>query len=260
MWYDILGYIDDQRKYSTLKNILGKIEDLAVVISGQTVDMVIVALPKSQIDYLDKIIPDVESYYLRNFNYSFLRDIPIVSVGIDKLSEPYWRFIKRIFDVSITILLAIIIFSWFFPLLLLFQKILNPGHLFYKSERWGKGGKLFWIYKIRTMRSTDSDKADETRQVPTDKNGNRVTRFGKFLRKTSLDELPQFFNVLKGEMSIVGPRPFDSKEAVLMKQILDNYMLRYYVRPGITGWAQISGYRGGTKDLSLMQKRVDVDN
>jgi lipopolysaccharide/colanic/teichoic acid biosynthesis glycosyltransferase len=110
------------------------------------------------------------------------------------------------------------------------------------------------------MQNIDNAKIDEPRRVPTDRNDLRVTKFGRFLRKTSLDELPQFYNVLKGDMSIVGPRPLDSKEAVLMKQILDNYMIRYHVRPGITGWAQINGYRGGTQDLLLMQKRIDIDN
>ena len=110
------------------------------------------------------------------------------------------------------------------------------------------------------MQLYDGEKIKEQRIVPTEINDHRITKFGKILRKTSLDELPQFYNVLKGEMSIVGPRPFDSNEAIIMKQILENYMIRYHIKPGITGWAQINGYRGGTRDLEKMQKRIDTDN
>ena len=110
------------------------------------------------------------------------------------------------------------------------------------------------------MRLNDAKKTNDQTIAPTEINDPRITKFGKILRKTSLDELPQFYNVLKGEMSIVGPRPFDSSEAIIMKQILENYMIRYYVKPGITGWAQINCYRGGTRDLVRMQKRIDTDN
>lgn len=271
--YNVIGYIDDEPENATEKNILGKIKDLETILSGQSINMVIVALSKSKIDYIEKIIemcqnqivevkiiPDVASYYLRDFKYSYLDDIPVVSVGIDKLSEPYWRLVKRMFDIITTLILTIVIFSWLIPLILIVQKIFNSCPIFFKSERWGKGSKPFWIYKFRTMQNIDSLQSNELKTVPTDRNDFRITKLGRLLRKTSLDELPQFYNVLKGEMSIVGPRPFDSKEAIIIKQILNNYMIRYHVKPGITGWAQINGYRGGTQDLLLMQKRIDVDN
>lgn len=271
--YHVVGYIDDEPENATGKNILGKVKDLETILSGQSIDMVIVALSKSKIEYLEKIIeicqnqivevkiiPDVASYYLRDYKYSYLGDIPVVSISIDRLSEPYWRFIKRFFDVIVTLVAVIMIFSWLFPLLLVVQKVFNPGPIIYKSERWGKGGKPFWIYKIRTMQNIDTSRLNDPNRIPTDRNDLRVTRFGRFLRKTSLDELPQFYNLLRGDMSRAGPRPLDSKEALLMKQILDNYMIRYHVRPGITGWAQINGYRGGTQNMSLMQKRIDIDN
>ncbi len=266
--YTVVGYINDAADSMQHDKVLGTIADLERVISEKSVDMVIVALARADAEKLEqiisicrdhtvevKIIPDVASYYLKNYKYTFLADIPVVSVSIDKLTEPFWRIVKRIFDIVFTIILSVTVFFWFIPILLLVQKIFNPGPILFKSERWGKGGKPFWIYKFRTMQPYEGEKI-----VPTAKDDPRVTKFGNILRKTSLDELPQFYNVLKGEMSIVGPRPFDKKEAVLMKEFLEKYMVRYYVRPGITGWAQINGHRGGTWDIEHMQKRIDIDN
>ena len=271
--YNVIGFIDDNPETMKDKNILGTFSNLETIIAQESIEIAFVALAKIDMETLEniieicrkhivevKIIPDVASYYLRNFKYSFLADIPVVSVSIDKLTEPYWRVVKRIFDICITLFLTIIIFSWFIPVIIILQKIFNPGPIYYKSERWGKGGKPFVIYKFRTMQLYDGKKPNEQKIVLTEINDPRITKFGKILRKTSLDELPQFYNVLKREMSIVGPRPFDSNEAIMMKQILENYMIRYYVKPGITGWAQINGYRGGTRDLEKMQKRIDTDN
>ena len=266
--YNVIGYIDDNSEAVKDINILGNLSKLKIIITEESIDMVIIALSKIDIENLEniietcrnqivevKIIPDLAWYYLRDFKYSFLVDIPVVSVIIDKLTEPYWRFIKRLFDICLTIFFVITIFIWFVPIIVLLQKIFNPGPIFFRSERWGEKGKPFWIYKFRTMQNFDGEKV-----VPTEKNDSRITKFGKILRQTSFDEFPQFYNVLRGEMSIVGPRPFDSKEAALMKGTLEQYMTRYYVKPGITGWAQINGYRGGTKDITQMQKRMDVDN
>jgi putative colanic acid biosysnthesis UDP-glucose lipid carrier transferase len=272
--YKVIGFIDDDPPEAMKdRNILGNSSDIETILSRESIEIAFIALSKISMETLEniieicrkhvvevKIIPDVASYYLRNFKYSFLADIPVVSVSIDKLAEPYWRIVKRIFDICITLFLTIIIFSWFIPIIIILHKIFNRGPVFYKSERWGKGGNPFWIYKFRTMKLNDGKKANDQRTVPTEINDPRVTKFGKILRRTSLDELPQFYNVLKGEMSIIGPRPFDSNEAIMMKQILGNYMIRYYVKPGITGWAQINGYRGGTRDLEKMQKRIDTDN
>ena len=271
--YNVVGYIDDDPEEAVGKNVLGPISDLETIISQKSIDMIIVALPKTEVNNLNyiinicrdhvvevKIIPDVASYYLRNYGYSFLGDIPIVSISIDKLSEPYWRVVKQTFDICITLLLSIILFSWCIPIIVLCQKIFNPGPVFFTSERWGKGGKPFQIYKFRTMQSIGECNTQEPRIVPTEKNDHRITKFGRILRRTSIDELPQFYNVLKGEMSIIGPRPFDSREAMLIRNIFADYMIRYYVKPGITGWAQINGYRGGTRDIAQIQKRMDIDN
>jgi len=147
---------------------------------------------------------------------------------------------------------------WLVPIIMILQKMFNKGPIFYRSEREGIGEKYFMIYKFRTMRSaSNSDAAEEK---PTSKHDERITKFGKILRKTSLDELPQFINVLRGEMSLVGPRPLDKRESLVLKNLITNYMIRHYVKPGLTGWAQVNGYRGGTEEVALMQKRIELDN
>ena len=266
--YSVIGYIDENNNTKYEKNILGNIGQLESILQQNSVDMVVVTLFQNDGEVIDniknicrnhtvevKILTDVVSSNVCEYRYSYLADIPVFSVSIDKLTEPFWRIVKRVFDVSFTIILSLVIFSWLFPLIFILQKIYNPGPVFFKSERWGKGGKPFWIYKFRSMQPYEGENI-----VPTAKNDPRVTKFGNMLRKTSLDELPQFYNVLKGEMSIVGPRPFDSNEALILKEMLEKYMVRYYVNPGITGWAQINGYRGGTMEIEQMQKRIDVDN
>jgi len=123
-----------------------------------------------------------------------------------------------------------------------------------------KGWYPFYIYKLSTMSIHESQQLSVDTSFRTERDDDRVTTFGRFLRRTSIDELPQFLNVLNGEMSIVGPRPLEAQEASHMKQVLTRYMVRHYVLPGITGWAQINGYRGGTRETALMQKRIDLDN
>ncbi len=271
--YNVVGFIEDEFEFTFKGTVLGKISDLENVISEKCIDMVIVALPKNKMFMLEqvislcqnnsvevKIIPELVSYYLEGKNYTFLGDIPVVSVDIDKLSEMHWRFSKRLFDIVLTIILFALIFWWLLPIIVVLQKVFNPGPVFYKAERWGKAGKSFLMYKFRTMRSFNNNQNNDRKDSITDKNDNRVTKFGRLLRRTSVDELPQFLNVFKGEMSIIGPRPFDAGEAVQIKKLLNNYMVRHYVKPGITGLAQINGLRGGTSDENLMQKRIDMDN
>ena len=271
--HNVVGFIDDDTSGSYNNVRIDSLDRLAERIEECAVTMVIIALPRHKLEYVDdiiaicqdhlvevKIIPDLAHYRLRGYGHSFLGDIPVVSVDVDRLSETYWRFAKRLTDVVLTLILTLFIFCWLFPLVILLQKLFNPGTIFYKSERWGKGGKPFQIYKFRTMTVRVRQQSTEEKSFPTEHGDDRVTKFGRILRRTSIDELPQFLNVLKGEMSIVGPRPLEAEEAAQMKQILSNYMVRHYVLPGITGWAQINGYRGGTRDVTLMQKRIDLDN
>ena len=145
------------------------------------------------------------------------------------------------------------------PLLALFIKITSKGPVFFKQLRWGLSNEQIVCYKFRSMAidSTDLDSSGNYAQARF--NDPRVTRLGKFLRKTSLDELPQFWNVLIGNMSVIGPRPHPVPLNMASIETVENYMLRHIVKPGISGWAQVNGYRGETKSLDDMQKRVDHD-
>ncbi|MFC4874878.1 sugar transferase [Negadavirga shengliensis] len=162
--------------------------------------------------------------------------------------------LKRFLDVSISLALFILVFFWLFPLIGLLIKIGSKGPVFFKQLRHGKNNVPFYCYKFRTMRL---NKEADTKQAT--KNDPRVTRFGAFLRKSSLDELPQFFNVLKGEMSIVGPRPHAIPMNNKFSQEIDNFMYRHTVKPGITGLAQAKGYRGETRDFFDIYSRCKLD-
>lgn len=162
---------------------------------------------------------------------------------------------KRCLDVFVSLLIIITLFWWLFPLLALMVYLSSKGPVFFKQKRTGLHGEEFYCYKFRTMVvNTDAD----VKQATT--SDERITRLGHFLRETNLDELPQFFNVLKGQMSIVGPRPhmvFHTRE---FSRMVDGYHMRLQVKPGITGLAQIKGYRGATPDYRSIYKRIQWDN
>lgn len=163
------------------------------------------------------------------------------------------RFAKRTFDVvfsSIVLLCSPIIFI---PVAIAI-KISSPGPVFFKQKRTGYRGKDFYCYKFRTMRvNKDADK------VQASKNDSRKTRVGDFLRRTSIDELPQFINVFLGSMSVVGPRPHMLMHTETYRDLISHYMVRHLIKPGITGWAQVNGYRGQTEELWQMERRVEYD-
>ncbi|MFA6261332.1 MAG: sugar transferase [Bacteroidia bacterium] len=162
---------------------------------------------------------------------------------------------KRCLDIFISLLVILTLFWWLFPMLALMVYLSSKGPVFFKQKRTGLFGEEFNCYKFRTM--VVNTEADVKQATITDE---RITRLGHFLRETNLDELPQFFNVLKGQMSIVGPRPhmvFHTRE---FSQIVEGYHMRLQVKPGITGLAQIKGYRGATPDYRSIYKRIQWDN
>ena len=166
---------------------------------------------------------------------------------------------KRAFDLAVASFAILFIFSWLFPIIAAVIKLTSRGPVFFLQDRHGVRNKVFKCIKFRTMK-TDSKHLDENSKFKqASLNDERITKIGSFLRKTSLDELPQFLNVLKGEMSVVGPRP----HAVLMnaevEQHIEEYNLRHLVKPGITGLAQVNGHRGETKEIEMLQTRVDND-
>ncbi|MBC6606476.1 sugar transferase [Hymenobacter sp. BT188] len=161
---------------------------------------------------------------------------------------------KRIFDFLFALVVTAFVLSWIIPLLALLIKLESRGPVFFKQLRTGKNGKPFYCLKLRSMRlSNDADSRQASR------GDSRITRIGAFIRKTSIDELPQFINVLRGDMSVVGPRPHMLLHTDNYAQVIEHFMVRHTVTPGITGWAQVKGYRGETKEVQAMANRVEAD-
>lgn len=172
-------------------------------------------------------------------------------IPLDHISS---RMQKRAFDIMFSLFITIFILSWLIPIVAIIIKLESRGPVFFLQERTGINNKTFKCLKLRTMKvNKDSD----TKQAQI--NDARITKFGEFLRKSSIDELPQFFNVLLGHMSIVGPRPHMLKHTDQYSELIKHYKVRHFVKPGITGWAQVNGFRGITDELWKMEKRVEYD-
>ncbi|MFP4521793.1 MAG: undecaprenyl-phosphate glucose phosphotransferase [Fibrobacterota bacterium] len=240
--------------YSKIKEIIkkNKINEVVVALSGSRsseIDRIVKVLADCFTDI--KIIPDISGVPLLNFNVEKFHDIPILNI-VDIRYTLWSRIVKRIMDfcvASAAIFLGLPL--WVFIGLMI--KFTSKGKIFYIQERMGLDGRLFKMYKFRTMRSGAEE---ETGPVWAGENDERITGIGKFLRKTSLDEAPQFFNVLKGEMSVVGPRPERENFIMDFKNRVRGYHLRHRVKSGITGWAQINGLRG---QGSSIEKRIEYD-
>ena len=200
-----------------------------------------------------KFVPDFTSA-ASPFQINYLGEFPVLSIRKEPLEDVQNRFKKRVFDVVFSGLVILFVLSWLYPILALIIKIQSPGPVLFKQLRGGRNNKPFWCYKFRSMRvNTESDKLQAS------KGDNRITKIGAFMRKTSLDELPQFFNVFFGDMSVIGPRPHMVNQNEEYRKLIDKYMVRQFLKPGISGWAQVNGYRGETRDPKLMEKRVEHD-
>jgi Undecaprenyl-phosphate glucose phosphotransferase len=270
--YHLVGFLDDNSKPWLNGQYLGKIDQLDSILEKKEVNDVIVALPNTAMNKLEevirtcekhttrvKIIPDYFKFVSEKYNVSMFGGFPVISVRDDRINEFHWRLLKRVVDLILSLLVLVLIFSWLYPIVSLLIKLSSQGPVLFKQERWGRDNRKFIAYKFRSMEVNSTDVNEDGKYMQAIKNDPRVTKVGRFLRKTSLDELPQFWNVLKGEMSIVGPRPHPIPLNLESKEKVRLYMLRHIVKPGITGWAQVNGYRGPTKDLKLMQSRIDHD-
>lgn len=199
-------------------------------------------------------VPNVRNYLKRRMHLELIGNVPVLDIRQEPLAQPENRLAKRLFDIVFSLLFLCTIFPIIFIIIGLAIKITSPGPIFFKQKRNGEENKEFWCYKFRSMRvNKDSDKVQATLNDP------RKTRLGNFMRKTSIDELPQFINVLLGDMSVVGPRPHMLKHTEEYSKLIDKYMVRHLVKPGITGWAQVTGFRGETKELWQMEGRVERD-
>lgn len=200
-------------------------------------------------------VPTFDGYPKRLMQVTRLGQVNVIKLREEPMNSPFAKLLKRSFDVTVSGLFL----CTFFPLVLIFVWIGNKltgnvGPLFFRQARTGYNGESFLIYKFRSMKENkEADKLQATKDDP------RKTPFGDFLRKSSIDELPQFINVFKGDMSVIGPRPHMEYHTEVYSSLISNYMVRHLVKPGITGWAQVSGCRGETKTVQDMADRVEHD-
>jgi putative colanic acid biosynthesis UDP-glucose lipid carrier transferase len=199
-------------------------------------------------------IPDIYGVHLLNHSIGEVAGFPVIHLMESPLSGVH-GFVKTAED-KILAVLILLIASPLMLLIIVGIKLSSLGPIFFRQLRGGLHGERIWVWKFRTMKHP----AEPAEKVPQAMPGDhRITAFGSFLRRTSLDELPQFFNVLKGDMSIVGPRPHAVVHDEFYQQQIDAYMLRHHVKPGITGWAQVNGWRGETGEIEKMEMRVKYD-
>ena len=201
-----------------------------------------------------KFIPDNKDIFSKKLKYEYYEYVPILSFRGIPLQDPINKFVKRTFDITFSSLVIIFILSWLTPLLAILIKLESKGPVFFKQSRNGFNYKEFDCYKFRSMTpNKDAHLYQATR------GDQRVTKVGKFIRKTSIDELPQFFNVLFGDMSVVGPRPHMVSHTNMYAKRIDKFMVRHFVKPGITGLAQVSGFRGEIENDKDIIGRVKYD-
>jgi len=201
-----------------------------------------------------KFIPDNKDIFSKKLKYEYYEYVPVLSFRGIPLQDPINKFVKRTFDIMLSSLVIIFILSWLTPLIAIFIKLESKGPIFFKQSRNGFNYVEFDCYKFRSM--TPNRNAHLYQATRGDQ---RVTKVGKFIRKTSIDELPQFFNVLFGEMSVVGPRPHMVSHTNMYAKRVDKFMVRHFVKPGITGLAQISGFRGEVESDKDIIGRVKYD-
>lgn len=266
--FRFLGFFDDNpSNVPEGAKFLGGVDSALKYITDNPVDEVYCALPDSAekktaalLRFCENnmirffLIPVIRRSVKKTMKMDFFGDVPVFALREEPLQYPLNRFVKRTFDIVFSLAFLLTLFPVIFVVVALVIKITSPGPVFFVQERTGKKGKTFKCLKFRTMKVNKD--ADTVQAV---KNDPRVTRFGAFLRKSNIDELPQFINVLIGDMSIVGPRPHMLKHTVEYSALIEKYMLRHLAKPGITGWAQVNGYRGETKELYQMEKRVEYD-
>ena len=263
-----LGFFTDEPAPEEVRHlVLGRLSDVEAYCQQERVDDMYFALPLDQKDMVEelssfaddnfisfRIVPDFEGTLRKNVNVQYHDYGPILTVRRNPLGSRANQLSKRAFDLAFSGLVIVGIFPIIMPILALLIKLDSPGPVFFKQMRPGKHNKLFPCYKLRSMR-TDLGGTE----LQATKGDARVTRIGSFLRASSLDELPQFFNVWLGHMSVVGPRPNMQSQLEEYSKYISTYAHRHTVTPGITGYAQVNGYRGETRVSGAMEKRVEYD-
>lgn len=265
--YVVRGILDDHVPAGTLYRgvkVLGRVDNLYYVLPENKLDEIAITLSLEDYDRLEEIvglceksgvhtkfIPDYNSVIPSRPYTEDLSGLPVINIRRVPLTNTLNWVLKRVVDI-IGACVAIIIFSPVMLVAAIGIKISGDGPIIFKQERVGLHNKTFQMYKFRTM---EIQKPGEETKAWTVKNDPRVTKIGKILRRTSMDEIPQFFNILKGDMSLIGPRPERPHFVDKFKEEIPRYMIKHQVRPGLTGWAQVNGYRGDTS----IRKRIDCD-
>ncbi|WP_274421265.1 undecaprenyl-phosphate glucose phosphotransferase [Blautia sp. XA-2221] len=265
--YIVRGILDDNVPAGTVYKgikVIGRIANLTVILPANRLDEIAITLGLSEYYRLEEIVAmceksGVHTKFIPDYNKiiptkPYTEDIlglPVINIRYVPLSNTFNAMVKRVMDILGSIA-AIIVSSPVMLLMCVLIKATSPGPLIYKQERVGLHNKTFWMYKFRSM---EIQPESEEKKAWTVKNDPRVTGIGKFMRRTSIDELPQLFNILKGDMSLVGPRPERPFFVEKFREEIPRYMVKHQVRPGLTGWAQVNGYRGDTS----IRKRIDCD-
>ncbi|MEP6626341.1 MAG: undecaprenyl-phosphate glucose phosphotransferase [Ginsengibacter sp.] len=265
----IMGYIEDEENVNELSHypvLSGTIDTLRIAKKLDVQEIFSTVTPEQNKYIYDlmyqseqecirfRIVPNLSVFVTREVHIEYYGELPILSLRKEPLDDVGNRIKKRALDIIVSSLVTIFILSWLIPLLGLLIFIESGWPLFFKQLRTGKNKKPFYCWKFRSMKpNKDSDNLQATRH------DDRITTLGKILRKTSLDEFPQFLNVLRGEMSLVGPRPHMIKHTNDYSKVVDGYMVRQFIKPGITGWAQINGYRGEITNPEQIKMRVNKD-
>jgi putative colanic acid biosynthesis UDP-glucose lipid carrier transferase len=262
------GFFTDEPLPTDLRALRrGAVADLKNFCLSTPVDEIYYALPLDRHDLIEelsrfaedhflafRIVPDYRGTVRQDVSVYFHDHLPILTVRQEPLGFRTNQVLKRVFDVAFSLLVIVGFFPFILPVLAVLIKLDSPGPVFFKQMRPGKRNKLFPCYKLRTMRA-----GHRQTELQATKADPRVTRVGQYLRKYNLDELPQFFNVLLGHMSVVGPRPNMISQLEEYSKRSRTYQLRHAVTPGITGYAQVNGFRGETRAPNAMEKRVEYD-